>query len=95
MKDGCNMILREYKKESDSKFGNTKIFIRSPRTILELEEERTKRLPQIALKMQKVRDQLNLKLYFIKSTSEVNSIDVVDPCKNVKESIKLLSLLMV
>jgi len=36
------------------KFGSTKIFVKSPKTIFALEEERKKRLPVVVLKMQKV-----------------------------------------
>eukprot|EP00111_Clytia_hemisphaerica_P022209 TCONS_00065260-protein len=53
LKDGCNLIIREFHFEGDVKFGNTKIFIKSPKTIFSLEEERTKKLPMIVLKMQK------------------------------------------
>ena len=54
MKDGCNLIIKEHHFESDVKFGNTKIFVKSPKTIFALEEERKKRLPIVVLKMQKV-----------------------------------------
>ena len=55
LKDGCNLIIREQKFENDEvKFGNTKIFIKNPRTIFKLEEERSKKLPMVVLQMQRV-----------------------------------------
>ena len=39
----------------DVAFGNTKVFVRTPRTLTLLEQERAARIPQVVLIMQRVR----------------------------------------
>lgn len=53
-KDGTMVLIEEQGFSSDVKCGKTKIFIRSPRTIFELEEARAKLIPGITVFLQKV-----------------------------------------
>ncbi|KAG1662253.1 Myosin-IA [Nymphon striatum] len=53
-KDGTMVLIEEQGFSSDVKCGNTKIFIRSPQTIFELEEARAKLIPGITVFLQKM-----------------------------------------
>ncbi|ESO12657.1 hypothetical protein HELRODRAFT_187944 [Helobdella robusta] len=52
--DGTRLIIRENNFESDVKYGKTKIFIRSPKTMFALEQKREDNIPKIAKIMQRV-----------------------------------------
>ncbi|XP_064647722.1 unconventional myosin-Id-like [Lineus longissimus] len=53
-KDGVKAIMDERGFTSDVQYGRSKVFIRSPRTIFMLEEERTKMIPGIVIFLQKM-----------------------------------------
>ncbi|XP_033097296.1 unconventional myosin-Id-like isoform X3 [Anneissia japonica] len=52
--DGCRIIVEHLQFGDDVKYGRTKLFIRTPKTIVVLEEQRRKLLPSIVLLLQKV-----------------------------------------
>ena len=52
--DGARLILQEHGFENDVKYGKTKVFIRSPKTMYSLESKREESLPRIIQTMQKV-----------------------------------------
>jgi len=52
-KDGVSVILKHMRVMDDAVFGKTKIFIRTPRTIFELEEARSACLPRLVTFLQK------------------------------------------
>lgn len=52
--DGVKTIIKECNYESDVAYGRSKIFIRSPQTLFELEELRDRYIPKITLFLQKV-----------------------------------------
>lgn len=52
-KDNVNIIIKESKFENDVKKGLTKIFIKSPKTVFELENKRAEKIPQIVIYLQK------------------------------------------
>lgn len=52
-KDGVNVIMNENKFTEDVKYGKTKIFIRSPRTLFALENSRNVFIPGIVTLIQK------------------------------------------
>ena len=54
-KDGTRVIIDECGAGNDVQYGKTKIFIRSPQTLFELESRRTDRIPYICITLQKVR----------------------------------------
>ena len=54
-KKATELIARRHKIFEDVAFGNTKVFIRTPRTLTLLEQERAARIPQVVLIMQRVR----------------------------------------
>ena len=53
-KKATELIARRHKVFEDVAFGNTKVFIRTPRTLTLLEQERAARIPQVVLIMQRV-----------------------------------------
>ena len=53
-KDNVNLIIKEFKFENDVRNGTTKIFIKSPKTVFELENRRSEKIPQIVCFLQKV-----------------------------------------
>lgn len=56
-KDGVKAIIDHMDFSDDVKYGKTKIFIRSPQTIFELEKERASKIPQLVLFLQRVSSQ--------------------------------------
>lgn len=52
-KDGVKVIMDENKFTEDVKYGKTKIFIRSPRTLFALENSRNVLIPGIVTLIQK------------------------------------------
>lgn len=52
-KDGVKVIMDENKFTEDVKYGKTKIFIRSPRTLFALENSRNALIPGIVTLIQK------------------------------------------
>lgn len=52
-KDNVNLIIKEFKFDNDVRNGLSKIFIKSPKTVFELENRRTERIPQIVIYLQK------------------------------------------
>lgn len=52
-RDGVKVLLEEKKLINDCKFGHTKVFIRSPRTLFQLERERNEMIPNIVILLQK------------------------------------------
>lgn len=52
--DGVKTVIDELGLSDDVEYGKTKIFIRTPRTIFQLEEERSKLIPALAIFLQKV-----------------------------------------
>ncbi|KAG5676510.1 hypothetical protein PVAND_006341 [Polypedilum vanderplanki] len=52
-RDGVRVLLEEKRLLNDCKFGHTKIFIRSPRTLFQLERERNEMIPNIIIFLQK------------------------------------------
>lgn len=53
-KKATELITRRHKVFKDVAFGNTKVFVRTPRTLTLLELERAARIPQVVLIMQRV-----------------------------------------
>ncbi|XP_025831898.1 myosin-IA isoform X2 [Agrilus planipennis] len=53
-KDGVKVIMDEHKFSNDVKYGHTKIFIRSPKTLFALEAARNELIPGIVTLIQKV-----------------------------------------
>ncbi|XP_071495589.1 unconventional myosin-Id-like [Diadema antillarum] len=53
-KQGVQTLIEELSLGHDVKYGKTKIFIRTPRTIVQLEEARTRLLPALATFLQKL-----------------------------------------
>lgn len=53
-KDGCTLLIKNMKFEDDVEYGNTKIFVKSPRTVSRLEQLRAEYIPKIVLFLQKV-----------------------------------------
>lgn len=53
-KKATELIARRHKIFEDIAFGNSKVFIRTPRTLTLLEQERVARIPQVVLIMQRV-----------------------------------------
>ena len=51
---GTEIIIKECGKVSDVQYGKTKVFIRSPQTLFELEKRRTDKIPSICITLQKV-----------------------------------------
>lgn len=54
-KDGVAVIIDHNSFSSDVKYGRTKLFIRTPKTVFELEKIRAQALPNLVLFLQKVR----------------------------------------
>ena len=54
-KDGVAVIIDHNSFSSDVKYGRTKLFIRTPKTVFELEKIRAQVLPNLVLFLQKVR----------------------------------------
>ncbi|KAH8328088.1 hypothetical protein KR067_003900 [Drosophila pandora] len=52
-RDGVRVLIEEKKFAQDVKYGHTKIFIRSPRTLFALEQQRNEMIPQIVTLLQK------------------------------------------
>lgn len=52
-KDGVRVLLGEQNLLNDTKFGHTKIFIRSPKTLFALERQRNEMIPNIVILLQK------------------------------------------
>lgn len=53
-KENTNIIVKELRFESEVKNGITKIFIKSPKTVFELENKRAEKIPKIVVFLQKV-----------------------------------------
>ncbi|CAF0752373.1 unnamed protein product [Brachionus calyciflorus] len=53
-KDNVNLIIREFRFDNDVKNGLTKIFIKSPKTVFELENKRAEAIPKIVVFLQKL-----------------------------------------
>ncbi|KAF4516830.1 hypothetical protein B566_EDAN006224 [Ephemera danica] len=53
-KDGTRVLIEEQGFADDVKYGNTKIFVRSPRTLFALEQRRSKMIPGIVILLQKL-----------------------------------------
>lgn len=53
-RDGTKVIMDEHRFTDDVKYGHTKIFIRSPKTLFALESERNELIPSIVTLIQKV-----------------------------------------
>lgn len=54
-KDGVGVIISKTGYTSDVKYGRTKLFIRTPRTVFELEKLRAEIVPTLVLFLQRVR----------------------------------------
>ena len=54
-KDGVGVIINKTGYTSDVKYGRTKLFIRTPRTVFELEKLRAEIVPTLVLFLQRVR----------------------------------------
>ena len=54
--DGTKAIIKSLHFENDVAYGKSKIFIRSPQTLFQLEEAREKMIPGIVVFLQKVID---------------------------------------
>lgn len=52
-RDGVQVLINEKGFQNDVKFGHSKIFIRSPRTLFELERQRNNMIPHIVILLQK------------------------------------------
>jgi len=52
---GTQAIIDDCRAGQDVQYGKTKIFIRSPQTLFELEKRRTDKIPAICTTLQKVR----------------------------------------
>jgi len=59
---GTQVIIDECKAGHDVQYGKTKVFIRSPQTLFELEKRRSDKIPSICITLQRVRFTY---LYFI------------------------------
>ena len=55
---GTQAIIDECRAGHDVQYGKTKIFIRSPQTLFELERRRTDKIPSICVTLQRVSHQL-------------------------------------
>ena len=54
-KDGVTVIVDGTGFSSDVKYGRTKLFIRTPKTVFELEKIRSQVVPKLVLFLQRVR----------------------------------------
>lgn len=54
-KDGVTLIVNETGFSEDVKYGRTKLFIRTPKTVFDLERQRAEMLPKLVLFLQRVR----------------------------------------
>ena len=54
-KDGVSVIIKETDFSEDVKYGRTKLFIRTPKTVFELEKMRAEIVPKLVLFLQRVR----------------------------------------
>lgn len=68
-KDGVAVIIDHNSFSSDVKYGRTKLFIRTPKTVFELEKIRAQVLPNLVLFLQKV---LLSKTIFLRRTGPKN-----------------------
>lgn len=64
-KDGVGVIVSETGHTSDVKYGRTKLFIRTPKTVFELEKLRAEIVPKLVLFLQKVRRNYQQKIHTI------------------------------
>jgi len=53
-RDGVKAIIDDMDFSGDVNYGKTKVFIRSPQTIFELEKERASKIPPLVLFLQRV-----------------------------------------
>ncbi len=53
-KDGVGVVINETGYSADVKYGRTKLFIRTPRTVFELEKQRAEIVPKLVLFLQRV-----------------------------------------
>lgn len=73
-RDGTKVIMDEHGFSSDVKYGHTKIFIRSPRTLFALEHARNELIPGIVTLIQKVwRGKSTVQLLFVRNVCINNS----------------------
>ena len=63
--NGVREIVSQQKVEKDVEYGKTKIFVRSPQTLFNLEAERERALPPLVVLLQKVRDSKMLRFLLI------------------------------
>ena len=54
-RDAATAICQQHRVLDDIAYGHTKLFIRTPRTLTLLEQERAKRIPMVVVTMQRVR----------------------------------------
>ena len=64
-KDGVGAIIHETGFTSDVKYGRTKLFIRTPMTVFELEKLRAEIVPKLVLFLQKVRRNYQQKFHTV------------------------------
>ena len=57
-KKAVEFLMKDKGFQSDVKYGRTKVFVRTPKTIFLLEEARSKLIPGIVLYLQKVRSKV-------------------------------------
>lgn len=68
-KDAVKRLLQGCGFDHDVAYGKTKVFIRTPRTLFSLEEQRAEMVQRIVLFLQKVRVWLNLSRWWIRYVS--------------------------
>lgn len=57
-RDAVETIITQHGFQDDVAYGNTKLFVRTPRTLFTLEQERATLIPILVLFLQKVRPRL-------------------------------------
>ena len=53
-RNGTQVIIDECRASQDVQYGKTKVFVRSPQTLFELERRRTEKIPSICITLQRV-----------------------------------------
>ena len=74
-KDGVGAIINETGYTSDVKYGRTKLFIRTPMTVFELEKLRAEIVPTLVMLLQRVRR--NYLLLIVSAMSSANYISQI------------------
>lgn len=72
-KDGVGVIISETGYTADVKYGRTKLFIRTPRTVFELEKLRAEIVPTLVLFLQRVRRNYLLLIVYHMSSANFES----------------------